>query len=148
MFFRFLEHLEDLKLAGNLIVENDQPPSELMVADDSTICDNSTSLPANPSISISASTSASTAKLLRKSSSSGGSKAALDDGHSRCNNSSGRVVGAGKKAKYAGMSLEKALSLACPALQTLDGESMAKKREKEAKHDDHDGDDDGGFHTW
>jgi hypothetical protein len=129
--FSFLEYLEDLKLAGNCIKENNETAQ---LVDEMSISDTSTLLTAKQSLT----TVTSTSKLLRKNNS--GSKAALEEQNRSKSKLDSRRSSI--KAKYANMSLEQALALACPSLLTFDGVSMVKKRETDAKNED------GCFHTW
>lgn len=109
--------------------------------DDTSLAEHSSLLTAKP---LTASSVSSTAKLLRKNSHGNTtSKPALEDNNNKARRKSreNAII----KSKYANMSLEQALALACPTLQTLDGVSLAKKRALEAKKNE---DGDGGFHTW
>jgi len=142
--FRTLEHIEDIKLAGNDIKEVD----DLDLMDGSmSIADNSTIMTAKPSQV----TATSSSRLLRKQSSGAGSKAPLDTAQNKSKVLSRRSSLA---AKYANMSLEKALALACPTLQSIDDapadklraeDAAAKKKDAEGNNGDKDDD---GFHTW
>jgi hypothetical protein len=134
---RVLEHLEDLKLAGNDIKEIDEDEDFLTGM---SLADASTVMTAKPSLV----TATSTSRLLRKQSSTG-SKAALETTLNRSKVISRR---ASLKAKYANMTLEKALALACPTLQTLDDASLDKLRLEEVKKGETDEKDEDGFHTW
>lgn len=99
-----------------------------------SVSDGSTLLTAPP---------ASTSLLLRRHSSGHGTSKTARGGISRRTS---------LDVKYAGMTLQKALSLACPSLQTLDGVSLAKQRAENARGEAGGGDmkagGDDGFHTW
>ena len=124
---RSLTILEDIKLSGNHIREDDEADN---TQDDMSLSDNSTLITAKPSIT----TTTSTAKLLRKTN----SKASLDNNPHK---SKANIRRSSLKSKYANMSLEKALLLACPTLLTLEGMTV-ERDEKDAKNNDD------GFHTW
>lgn len=135
-----MEHLEDLNLSGNNIQKNDPLVDEVSISDTSTLL----TVTAKPSIAhTTATTTSSTSRLVRSSSRAGeSSKALLEDNNhvqARKLNRQSSLM----KSKYGHMSLDQALAVACPSLQSLDGMSLAEKRAKEAKSGD-----DGGFHTW
>lgn len=144
-----LGKLEDLKLSGNCIVDHDPA---LHLGSEAYFSDSSAMIPRNKSgpmaatrtvgagssvVTTGTTTSASAARLLRKNSTDGGGKAALDDNNSHSRRSS-------VKEKYSGMSLEKAVGLACPSLLTLDGKSV----EKAMKGGSSQSEEGGEFHTW
>ena len=133
--FRYLEHLEDLKLAGNMIK---CVVDETEVIDDESVSDNSTLFTMKESLTKASSTS----RLLRRSSTTGSVKPALDD-NNPMRKSKLDSRRSSMREKYGNMPLEEALALACPSLRSLDDEVVVRENDNDDINKD-----DREFHTW